>query len=58
MGATWQGGQSWEGEEAKQKQEAVMACNVRMWEGVDLEKLKYKERFGGKEVGKPYELRD
>ena len=73
MGATWEGGQSWDdnsnngseenGNEAKKdekkdekKKEPIMACNVRMWEGVDLEKLKYKERFAGSGIGKAYQL--
>lgn len=38
------------------KKEPIMACNVRMWEGVDLGKLKYKERFAGSGIGKAYQL--
>lgn len=56
MGATWSGGQSWDGEEAKEKKEPIMACNLRMWHGVDLDHLKYKDRIPGKSFGKAYEL--
>ena len=55
MGALWEGGQGSEDEEPKKKVK-IMATNLRMWQGVDLEGLKYKERFEGSKIGKPYTL--
>ena len=55
MGAEWEGGQAQEDEEAKKKGK-MMATNLRMWQGVDLEGLKHRERFEGSKLGGAYTL--